>query len=88
MGLLPDQLYSLTPHELNLLAKGYREQENIKWRRSAFIAANIMNIHSKRKITIEKLLGEDSKKRKKISKDERSKKLQELQDMENIINGR
>lgn len=71
-----------------MLAKGYREKENTAWRRSAFIAANIMNMHSKRKITIEKLLGEDSKKKKKITKDERQQKILDVEEMEKIINGR
>jgi len=71
-----------------MLAENYKLNEKKEMRRAAFIAANIMNVHTKRRITIEKLLGEDTAGKKKISKEEREIKLSEIEELERLINGR
>ena len=49
----------MTPAELNEMAEGYRERMDQQMHLLAWHAANIMNVHLKRKVTVKKLLGKE-----------------------------
>ncbi|WP_240511861.1 hypothetical protein [Paludifilum halophilum] len=41
------------------MARGYRERVEYDMHRLAWHAANVMNVHLKKKVTVKKLLGQD-----------------------------
>lgn len=43
MGLLPDQVWAMTPHEFSLYVDGYGQRIEKQMERLAWHAANIMN---------------------------------------------
>lgn len=57
LGLKPDEFWRLTPAELSELAEGYRERMDHVMHIVAWHAANVMNVHLRRKVTPAKLLG-------------------------------
>jgi len=57
--LKPDEFWRLTPAELNEMAEGYQERMDQQMHLLAWHAANIMNVHLKRKVTVKKLLGKE-----------------------------
>ncbi|MGM7683741.1 phage tail assembly chaperone [Cytobacillus sp. Hm23] len=76
--LKPDEFWSLTLTEFNLIVKGFEMKEELAWRKQAQLAAWIMSPHLKRPMSADKLL------KKKITKkttQEKSKKVvNELKD--------
>jgi hypothetical protein len=54
-----DYFWDLTPSEIFLLIEGHQKRIDEQMKLAAWHAANIMNVHLKKKITIRKLLGKD-----------------------------
>jgi hypothetical protein len=61
LGLKPDEFWKLTPNEIFEMAEGYQERVDTQMHLLAWHAANIMNIHLKKKVTVNKLLGKEKK---------------------------
>lgn len=55
----PDEFWSLTPSEIYELVKGYNQREKNEMHKLAWHAANVMNVHLKKKVTAKKLLGKE-----------------------------
>jgi hypothetical protein len=53
---------------------GYELRQEIEMQRTAWLAANLMNIHLKRRVTIDQLLG----KSKSMTRDEKLEKFEQL----------
>jgi len=79
--LMPEQLWALTPRELFMKFKGWLEQRDYNLQLAAFVSANIMNIHLKKKVSV-KDLTKPRKEIMKLSPDEYAKKLKEIEDIE------
>ncbi|SMO48815.1 hypothetical protein [Melghirimyces algeriensis] len=47
----------LTPRELNEMAEGHQRRQELEMEKLAWHAANLMNIHLKKKVSVNKLLG-------------------------------
>jgi hypothetical protein len=74
LGLTPEQLGKLTPKQLNLIASGCLQNQELEWYRTAWQTAAILNCWKKKTaatITPEKLLGKDFGKRGKLIEKER-----------------
>lgn len=56
---MPNQFWELTPREVFSLAEGYQSRHDRQMEITAWHAANLMNIHLKKKVTAKKLLGKD-----------------------------
>lgn len=57
LSLKPEEFWSLTPSELFDMAEGYRERYDTQMHIVAWHAANTMNVHTKNRVTVDKLLG-------------------------------
>jgi hypothetical protein len=69
----------LTPAEIGELADGYQERINTQMQLMAWHAANIMNVHLKKKVTVKKLLGKE----KTMTQDDREKEFKKLMKLMN-----
>jgi hypothetical protein len=65
----------LTFAEYRELLEGYELRQEIEMQRTAWLAANLMNIHLKRKVTVDQLLG----KSKTMAKEDKIAKFEALQ---------
>jgi hypothetical protein len=65
----------LTFAEYRELLEGYELRQEIEMQRTAWLAANLMNIHLKRKVTVDQLLG----KSKTMVKEDKIAKFEALQ---------
>lgn len=57
LGLKPDEFWRLSLAEFNDMVEGYNLRTEREMHLLAWHAANIMNVHLKRKVTVKKLLG-------------------------------
>lgn len=64
----------MTYGEYNDLMSGYELRQELEMQRTAWLAANLMNVHIKKKVTVQQLLG----KSKTSSKEEKVAKFEEL----------
>lgn len=85
LNLQPDEFWSLTFAEFNLMIEGYKWREEREWERTAQLAAWIMSPHTKKRITANKLLGKEDghtqkKKRKtiKVTTEEKAEIMESL----------
>ncbi|MFS1513060.1 phage tail assembly chaperone [Chengkuizengella sp. SCS-71B] len=84
LSLKPQEFWSLTLAEYNLMIKGYELREEQEWRRTAQLAAWVMSPHLKRPITADKLF--KKKQTNQITSPEQSKQvLNELMDEFGIV---
>ena len=65
----------MTFAEYRELLEGYELRQEIEMQRTAWLAANLMNIHLKRKVTVDQLLG----KSKTMVKEDKIAKFEALQ---------
>lgn len=70
----PDEFWSLTPREIFELAVGYQSRVDDQRMMLAWHAANVMNVHLKKKITPKKLLGKE----KQMSMEDREAEFEKL----------
>lgn len=56
LGLKPWEFWRLTHAELLDMMEGRKHQADMEMRRLAWHAANVMNVHLKKPVTVEKLL--------------------------------
>jgi hypothetical protein len=52
LALRPWEFWELTPAELSVMLDGYNRRERRAWERTAWLAANIMNVWTKRRLKI------------------------------------
>jgi hypothetical protein len=74
LSLSCDEFWSLTPAEIFDLAEGYRERYDTQMHIVAWHAANVMNVHTKKQVTVDKLLG----KKKEMSPLDRESEVEKL----------
>ncbi len=74
LELKPDEFWELTYAEFEQMVKGYELRQEMEMQRTAWLAANLMNVHLKRKVTVQQLLG----KSKSMSKEDKISKFEEL----------
>lgn len=74
LGLKPWEFWRLTPGEFEEMVEGYNLRVEHEMHRLAWHAANIMNVHLKKKVTPGKLLG----KREPMSMEERKAEFEKL----------
>jgi hypothetical protein len=56
LAMRPEEFWRTTPAEMAALAEGYGRRERREWEKFAWLAANIMNCWTKRRIRIRDLL--------------------------------
>lgn len=61
MGLKPWEFWRLTHAEFLDLIEGHKARIDQELERFAWHAANVMNVHLKKKVTVKKLLGKEKK---------------------------
>ena len=54
-----ETFWGLTPKEIYELVEGYNQREENEMQKLAWHAANLMNVHLKKKVTVKKLLGKE-----------------------------
>lgn len=72
----PDEFWSLTPAEIYDLSEGYQDRMDDTMQILAWHAANIMNVHLKKKVTPKKLLGNE---KRTMTETERKLEFEKLQ---------
>jgi len=75
LGLKPWEFDRLTPGEFADILEGFNTRQEMEYQRTAWLAANLMNLHLKRKITPAKLLGKKPK-RDTRTKEEKRRELE------------
>lgn len=78
LSLKPWEFWRLTHAEFLDMLEGYKLKSEWEMERLAWHAANVMNVHLKRKVTIKQLLGKDKKQQSMEDKRKQFEKLQSL----------
>jgi hypothetical protein len=60
------------------MVQGYEMRQELEMQRTAWLAANLMNIHLKRKVTVQQLLGKS--KSKSMTKEDKVMKFEQLKE--------
>jgi hypothetical protein len=60
-GIMPNEFYDLMPSEIFVCINAYSKRQEIEWNRTAWLAANIMNMYLRKPVTPDKLLGKNQK---------------------------
>ena len=85
MGLKPWEFDRLTPGEFTDILEGFNTRQEMEYQRTAWLAANLMNLHLKRKVTAAKLLGKH-KKRDTRTKEQKRAELDEVKRLLGEVN--